>query len=119
MDWTDLYASNDIDVVGNIFEEKMKKVLDKMAPIRVFQKRKKFRKWISQEVKTEMRNRDTLREEARRTGQQVDWASYRRARNECVKSLKNSKSDYFNKVFDQIDKEHDMKKTLQTNGRAQ
>ena len=107
IDWSDLYRSDNIDVINNIFEENLRAILDRMAPIKVTQQRRKFRSWVSQETKLEMMKRDSLRQAAKSSGRMEDWAKYCVQRNLCVKLLSRSKSDHFKELYSKIEKEHD------------
>ena len=109
IDWTDLYESQNIDVINDIFVKKILEILDEAAPRRVFQNRKLFRKWVSEDMKVQMRDRDILRERARLSGMQEDWEFYRRSRNKCVRDLQRCKNDFYSKLFDKIQSENDMK----------
>ena len=68
IDWSRLYSSDNVDEINNIFEEKLTEVLDQMAPIKVTQQRRKFRSWISDDMKSQMLHRDRLRQTAKSTG---------------------------------------------------
>ena len=116
IDWTDLYAATDIDIINSIFEEKVLGVLDMMAPVKAFQMRSKFRSWISEDVRNEMLERDRLREVARVSKNDADWSAYRVARNKCVKSLVRSKVDHYKDIYTSIEKEHDMKRLYRLTG---
>ena len=78
-----------------MFVEKVSKVLDEVAPIKIVQRRKHFKNWMNEEVKVEIKKDDSLREKARVSKQVEDWAQYRTARNCCVKLLCQAKSDVF------------------------
>ena len=107
IDWGDFLEIQDIDKLNSIFEEKLLSVLDELAPIKVHQKKKLFRNWISDEVKEQMKNRDNLRQTAKMTGNQDDWNKYKSQRNKCVKLLSNVKTDYYRKLYDKIATEKD------------
>ena len=107
IDWDPLLASNNIDVINDIFITNILEVLDKMAPLKKYQKRKKMINWLSPELKLKMEERDRLRDVARMTGAPEDWASYRVSRNRCVKDLSKCKKSHFNKIYEQMEDTHD------------
>ena len=72
-----------MDVINDILEMEIVKVLDKMAPVKTFQEDFFFRKWVTGDLKKEMEERDLLRETARISGRQEDWDSYRKIRKLC------------------------------------
>ena len=87
IEWGDFYESNDLEYINNKFEEEISKILNEVAPIKITQKRKNYRKWVNTEVKNEMKIRDRNREVARASQRMEDWEKYRRSRNKCVKLL--------------------------------
>ena len=107
IDWEDFFDSTDIEKINSMFEEKLLNVLNQEAPIKISQKRKLHRNWISADVKTEMRYRDCLRQTARRSGSQDDWDCYKTSRNKCVKLLAASKKEHYNKIYEKIQTEKD------------
>ena len=54
--------------MNSIFEEKVLEVLDSEAPLKRFQGRQKFRKWLNDEVKEMMQERDSWKTIARISG---------------------------------------------------
>ena len=109
IDWGDFYQSEDIDYLNNYFEEKVLKILDEAAPIKTIQSRRKFRNWISEDLKDKMKERDDLRELARNSRRQEDWESYKVARNRCVKEVEKCKNEHHQKLFTDIEKEKSTK----------
>ena len=47
IDWEEMYALTDINLINNFFESKVLEVLNKMAPMRTFQNRRKDKSWVS------------------------------------------------------------------------
>ena len=80
----------------------MLEVLNTVAPVKVVQRRKNFRSWVSTEVKTEVKLRDSLREIARGSQRMEDWNWYKCARNKCMKLLSKSKSDFYHELYKKI-----------------
>ena len=104
IDWSDLLECENLDIMNDMFENRIKGILDIVAPIKVVQVRNNFRKWITQELKEEMR-RDKLRQRARETQRQEDWKLYRMARNKCVKSVKTCKETHYQELYRQMETE--------------
>ena len=102
-----MYNSGDLDEINHIFEEKVLEVLDKIAPMKVIQRRRKFRNWLSDKFKVRMTERDTLRLVARRTGNREDWQSYSTSRNKCAKAVVKCKEEYYRKLFEKVEEEKD------------
>ena len=92
IDWSDFYCCNEINKLNELFVDKVKGVLDEVAPIKVFQARKNYKNWLSEELKMQMQDRDTKREMARQSGDPTHWRQYRVSRNKCSKNLQKSKN---------------------------
>ena len=58
VDWSEVYASNDIDTAVEIFSEKFRFILNQHAPWIIFQLRKSFCPWLTDEIKELMAQRD-------------------------------------------------------------
>ena len=68
LQWEEMYQSKDINVINHIFERNVLSILDAEAPMRKIQVRKNYGKWISDELKLKISERDTQRESARISG---------------------------------------------------
>ena len=89
--------------MNTIFEEKILEILNKLAPLKKFQKRKQSRNWVSEKMKDDMRLRDQLRQKAKASNRQDDWQMYRNSRNKCVKDLRDCKKQYFNDLYKKME----------------
>ena len=70
-------------------------VLDKHAPCRTFRTRNKPSPWITANLKRQMHARDKAKKIASRSGSSVDWAAYRRKRNEVNLAVKHAKTNFY------------------------
>ena len=70
-------------------------ILDTLAPNKVFQSRVQHKSWVSEEMKTEMAERDVLRETTRMTKDQNDWNRYKKAKNNCTLKVKKRQRETF------------------------
>ena len=114
VDWTQLYESNNINTVNNIFETKILEVLDSEAPLKVTQFRKNYGHWVTDNLKAMMKNRDKKREQARITGDRTLWQEYKVARNEVTKTMRKEKNEHFATIFEKFSLENDTKKIFKT-----
>ena len=78
------------------------------------QMRANYNNWLTSETKTEMALRDTARMVAKETDRDEDWAAFRTRRNHCTKLQKIDRVNYYKKLFDSIEDEHDNKKLFRT-----
>ena len=107
INWENFFEIHDTEELNSMFEQKILSVLDSMAPIQINQRRKKFKNWLNDEVKKEMKMRDELRQIAKDSKRMEDWEGYRFQRNKCVKMLSKVKTEYFNKLYTKIENEKD------------
>ena len=97
--WWQVYSSNDVNVAVHILTENITSILDKMAPIRIFQTRKKYVPWLEKETKLLMYKRDNLLSKAKSTNMKEDWDCYRQCRNMVTKKLKIDKEEWQKKIL--------------------
>ena len=94
VDWSEVYECNDVDLANEIFTRKFRFVLNSNAPWIIFQVRKSFKPWLTNETKELMNKRDELKKEA---VQQVlagsdeadeTWKRFKKLRNEVTNRKK-------------------------------
>jgi hypothetical protein len=56
--WWEVYACNDVDIAVDIFTKKLTEILDRMAPIKKFQIKRKYAAWLTDITKEKMKTRD-------------------------------------------------------------
>ena len=105
INWEEFNNCNNLEVLNDIFENKILDILNVAAPLKTSQRRKHHRNWVTVPMKEEMSLRDKLRQKARDSGKQEDWAAYRIARNKCIKSLKKCKQEHFENLFSKMEQE--------------
>jgi hypothetical protein len=99
----EMFETNDLEVVGDVFTREYLKILDKHAPLKVIQNRNGYVPYISKELKSEMELRNTLKEEAAITGSKEIFDEYKHKRNEISNKLKAAEANYYNEKFDNED----------------
>ena len=105
INWDNFYNCEDLEIMNSMFVENVMGVLESECPLKRFQSRKKFRNWVDTDVKDMMAMRDQLKDQARASGRMEDWDSFRLMRNGVVKRLRSCKSEYFNKLYVNAEKE--------------
>jgi hypothetical protein len=111
VDWTDVLSCVDVDMATDIFTTKIRDILNLHAPWIIFQQRKSFKPWLTQETKEMMDQRDQLKKKAKYLAlrdlgagteaseeQKTAWADFKKLRNKVTnkknhdeKSFKSSK----------------------------
>jgi hypothetical protein len=99
VNWGAILEINNLDMAVHFFTSNMTRILDKLAPIRTFQSRARYARWLTEETREKMKERDRARETARRTRRDEDWAEYRRRRNECTKDQRKEKDVHMKETF--------------------
>ena len=109
IDWEEMYESTDMNVINDFFETKVLEVLNKMAPMKTFQSRRKNKSWVSQNVKDLMADRNNLWETAKLSGRPEDWSIYKKRRNEVCKELRKDKNKFYEELYNKMEEEKDTK----------
>ena len=107
--WTEIFNAQNVDVAVCILEEKLRAVMDKLAPMKKFQSRRKQNYWISNDTKTLMTARDNMRDSAVQSGSHDEWSEYRRLRNLCNKCVKKDRGQNLKKHFERLHLKNDTK----------
>ena len=92
--WWSLYQSTNVDQAVDIFTEKISQILDVMAPVKVFQTRKKYVPWLGHDTKSLMMERDGLLAQAKNSGLVEDWNEFRKIRNKVTCKLRADKEKW-------------------------
>ena len=108
IDWKELYESDNADKSYGIFEEKMKQILDKLAPMRTVQIRKHNKSWLSNESRALMNKRDKIRKQAAFSQDPSDWNMYKRTKNKCTEKIRNEKRKHFKNLYKKFERENDV-----------
>ena len=106
VDWTEVLATNDLDMAVFIFTEKFKFILNQHAPWIIFQLRKNYSPWLTNETKELMKERDCWKAKAKELAsksqgqvsddQRVAWGKYKKLRNK-INNMKGKEEEMFKK----------------------
>ena len=99
--WWDVYCSRDINHAVDIFTLKFSRLLDKHAPVKKFQNRKRYAPWISSSTKYLMKERDMAQKWATATKKSKDWSDYKYLRNKVTKVLRVEKQNWQREKLEQ------------------
>ena len=89
----EIFDSEDIERQIDIFEFKVRHVLDIVAPVKKFQTKENYAPWVNSDLKKEMRKRDVMRKEAINGG---SWAAFKDKKREVRRSLAKAEKEYLN-----------------------
>ena len=107
IDWTNLYSASSADIANSELENNIGTILNRLAPMKIIQQRTKYKKWLTEDTKSQMEERDRLREVARLTQEDLDWELYKRTRNQCTKLQSKDRKNYLKAKFEKIEEEKD------------
>ena len=104
VDWTEVYAATDVDTATEIFTAKFKFILNQHAPWIIFQQRKNFSPWITENTKNLMKERDTWKTRAKELAvanpgeaseeQRFAWNEYKKLRNKINNKKRFEERDF-------------------------
>lgn len=92
--WYDIYSTNNVNVMLDIFNENMLYLYNKHAPFKRKRVTKNPAPWITTHIRQLMKDRDRKYGLAKRTRDPAVFAEYRRLRNRCKQELRNSKCGF-------------------------
>ena len=98
-DWGTVYFCQDLDIAVDTFTRIFREVLDKHAPWVVFQQRKKFTPWVTDETIKLIKERDEAKKAAVEVAtsgndSSTAWADYRTLRNTINNRLKHEEKRF-------------------------
>ena len=109
MNWNEISEQTDVNTANSLLESKITEIIESEAPMATVQIRTKYNKYLTNETKTLMIDRDKNREIARRTQETQDWERFKTLRNRCTKEQRKDKTDYLKKQFRKVEDENDTK----------
>ena len=95
----------DPNILWEDWKEKFLLVADMHAPPVIRRVRSEHVPWLTSEIKTKIYNRDFLIKKAVKTGSTYIHNSYKKARNELNKLIKNKKAKYYTNAINQSNKD--------------
>ena len=88
-------ACNDVDAAAEIFEEMFKTILDKHAPVKIFQMRKNYNPYLREETKLLIEERKFLKEEMTSHGDITLAKEIKHKNKEIDKAIQSDEKEYF------------------------
>ena len=92
---TSVLECTDIDTAAEVFEEKFRKILDKHAPIKIFQMRSNYNPFIKEETKHLIEERKVLKEEMTKNGDKGLAREIKQISMEIIKAIHKDEKDYY------------------------
>ena len=103
IDWQSLYSSVDVNLSYGIFEEKLRSILDQMAPRINVQLKNNHKPWVSDELRAAMSVRDNIRDQAIKSRLPADWLLYKTECNKCNIKLRSVKVTFLKNQYKKLE----------------
>ena len=87
-----IFNYNEPDTIANIFQLEMNSIIDLIAPLKVVNFKKNYAPYLSDEIKTELKNINNLLTNAIKSKNQDDWRLYRHEKNTLNKKIDEAKT---------------------------
>ena len=105
VDWTDVLSCDDLDTATEMFTRKLRYILNLHAPWIIFQQRKFFTPWLTEDTKQLMKQRDQLKQRAKELAirdqgqyvseeQQSAWNEFKKLRNKVNNKKKQEEKKF-------------------------
>ena len=105
VDWSDVLCCEDLDTATEMFTSKLRYVLNVHAPWIIFQQRKFFIPWLTEETKQLMKQRDQLKQKAKdfalrdhgtfvSEDQKKAWSDFKKLRNQVNNKKKHEEKNF-------------------------
>ena len=103
-DWAPFDSSPNPDIAWEIMLSIITRNIDKMCPLMEFKIKKIKERWLHDDLLEFLIDKDRLLSKARKTGDEQDWTTAKRARNLAISFTRKAKSDFINYKLEQNSK---------------
>jgi hypothetical protein len=102
-DFSKVLEENDADVASEHFSKIFGSILDDHAPMKIFQTRKNYAPWLSDAMKEEIKERNSLKDESAKSDDPEVLRKYKLLRNSIKARLPAEELNYYSSKFRQED----------------
>lgn len=93
-DWSNCFLSADPDTMCETWTRQFLKICAEFIPNNVVTIRQNDKPFFNKHLRRKKRSLERVHRKARRSGEESDWADYRRLRNEYISNLREAKANY-------------------------
>lgn len=97
--WDTIYLFDNPDDAWFGMETFLRDVCLKHAPLRTMRVRGSQPGWLSDQIRSMMKERDKMKRKACKSKLDLDWTSYKQLRNSVTRQIELAKRDYFNNLL--------------------
>ena len=91
----EVYECREPDLCLQILENKIKRVLNRLAPEKTITTHQNYAPWMTSELKKKARKRNKLRKEAVKSGKKEDWLKFKEFRSSFNKEKVEAKNSFY------------------------
>ena len=99
LQWESVYRAENANNAYSCFEKDLLKEIDKHAMLRRKRIKKKESPWINDDIVQLIRDRNKLKQKAKRSQTLDDWNEYKRARNKVTAEIRKAKREYIQSII--------------------
>ena len=94
MDWNPIILGNDVNYSWDLLIKRIKTIIDQTCPLKRFKVKVTNKPWITHKLIEQIKDKDRALKKAKKTQKGDDWVHARRLRNDCLKAVRNAKSNF-------------------------
>ena len=94
MDWNPIILGNDVNYSWDLLIKRIKTIIDQTCPLKRFKVKVTNKPWITLKLIEQIKDKDRALKKAKKTQKGDDWVHARRLRNDCLKAVRNAKSNF-------------------------
>ena len=104
-DWSKLSDTLDVNEYWTIMEETIKRVADKMYPLRKIRIKEKGDPWMTHKIIELLHDKDRIRKKAKKSGRLEDWNRAKQVQNIANNAIKRAKMDFIKETSKRYEKD--------------
>ncbi|XP_024878939.1 uncharacterized protein LOC112459171, partial [Temnothorax curvispinosus] len=116
LNWSELYSAASVDAKVDIFNNLLLTCYDQHAPFRVIRPKHLPAPWLTEDIKSRMRERDRARRVWMRSRTDANYLTFRRLRNLVQVEVRRAKSEFFHEEFQDLNEPNEIWRKLRKFG---
>ncbi|XP_077265928.1 uncharacterized protein LOC143899482 [Temnothorax americanus] len=116
LNWSELYSAASVDAKVDIFNNLLLTCYDQHAPYRVMRPKHLPAPWLTEDIKSRMRERDRARRVWMRSRTDANYLTFRRLRNLVQVEVRRAKSEFFHREVQDLNEPNEIWRKLRKYG---
>jgi len=101
INWNEIIFRDSFNESWEAFKMKLSETINHHAPLAEKKIRGKSCPWLTNPIKTKIKERDNLLKKARKSNDMIDWKNFRSCRNTVTALIRKSKKHYHQQIFNE------------------